>query len=101
MGKEGNVNFHTMGRHPSELKTEMKIFAKFLDYMGVCIIGDGNDESRKENLARLPYLRKWLRTPHATVMHLDNGTLQVNYIRSIKMFKLNFFCHYSTGRLPR
>jgi hypothetical protein len=65
-----------MKRHPSELKTKMKIFGQFLDFMGVCIKGDGNDKSQKENLAHLPYVHKWMRTNvDATVMHLDNGTI--------------------------
>ncbi len=57
-------------------------------------------------LFRLPFLRQWFQTSRAVVMHLVNGTLQVNYIRRIKMLQLTSFCrlfyyYYSTGRLPR
>ena len=30
-----------------------------------------------DNLARLPFLRTWFRTRSAIVLHLNNGTLQV------------------------
>ena len=31
-----------------------------------------------DNMARLPYLQTWFRTKSAIVLHLSNGTLQVN-----------------------
>ncbi|CAH8472729.1 unnamed protein product [Heterobilharzia americana] len=30
-------------------------------------------------MARLPFLRKWFRTRSAIVLHLSNGTLQINF----------------------
>lgn len=32
-----------------------------------------------DELARLPYLRMWFRTKSAIVLHLTNGTLQINF----------------------
>ena len=32
-----------------------------------------------DELARLPYLRTWFRTRSAIVLHLSNGTLQINF----------------------
>ncbi|XP_008842031.1 serine/threonine-protein kinase PLK1 isoform X2 [Nannospalax galili] len=43
---------------------------------GVNIIPQEGDE-----LARLPYLRTWLRTCSAIILHLSNGTVQINFFQ--------------------
>lgn len=32
-----------------------------------------------DQFSRLPYLRTWFRTRSAIVLHLSNGTLQINF----------------------
>lgn len=32
-----------------------------------------------DELARLPYLRTWFRTRSAIILHLSNGTVQINF----------------------
>lgn len=34
-----------------------------------------------DELARLPYLRTWFRTRSAIILHMSNGTLQVNFFQ--------------------
>lgn len=34
-----------------------------------------------DELARLPYLRAWFRTRSAIILHLSNGTVQINFFQ--------------------
>lgn len=34
-----------------------------------------------DELARLPYLRTWFRTRSAIILHLSNGTVQINFFQ--------------------
>lgn len=34
-----------------------------------------------DELTRLPYLRHWFRTKSAIVLHLSNGTVQINFFQ--------------------
>lgn len=41
-----------------------------------------------DELTRLPYLRHWFRTKSAIVLHLSNGTMQINFfqVRAVTRF---------------
>lgn len=43
-----------------------------------------------DELARLPFLRTWFRTRSAIVLHLSNGTVQINFfqVRTVHCKKL-------------
>lgn len=43
----------------------------------------GANMARREGdeLARLPYLSLWFRTKSAIVLHLSNGTVQINFFQ--------------------
>ena len=34
-----------------------------------------------DELARLPYLRTWFRTRSAIILHLSNGSVQINFFQ--------------------
>ncbi|CAJ0961566.1 unnamed protein product, partial [Mesorhabditis belari] len=62
-----------------EKKTTLLKF--FRDYMNQHLLKAGEKFAPKEGdeLARLPCLRSWFRTGSAIVLHLTNGTLQINF----------------------
>ena len=35
----------------------------------------------RDELSRIPALKTWFRTSRAVVMHLTNGTLQINFVK--------------------
>jgi hypothetical protein len=35
----------------------------------------------EDQLSRIPALKTWFRTSRAVVMHLSNGTLQINFFK--------------------
>jgi len=81
--RDGMEQYHTMERYPSHLEKKMKLLAYFRSYMQENLVKAGASIPSREGdeLIRLPFLRQWFRTSRAVVMHLTNGTLQVNYFR--------------------
>merc|ERR1711976_818216 len=50
--------------------------------MGHLLKAGANMEVREEDqLSRIPALKTWFRTSRAVVMHLSNGTLQINFFK--------------------
>ena len=43
--------------------------------------GANMELKERDELSRIPALKTWFRTSRAVVMHLSNGTLQVNYFK--------------------
>lgn len=81
--RDGIEQYHTMERYPAHLEKKMKLLAYFRSYMQENLVKAGASIPSREgdDLIRLPFLRQWFRTSRAVVMHLTNGTLQVNYFR--------------------
>jgi len=81
--RDGLEQYHTMDQYPSTLEKKMKLLAYFRSYMQENLIKAGASIPPREGdeLIRLPFLRQWFRTSRAVVMHLTNGTLQVNYFK--------------------
>lgn len=57
-----------------------------------------------DELARLPYLGHWFRTKSAIVLHLTNGTVQINFFQvpsssSLSLFLLVSLSLSSSARL--
>jgi len=81
--KDGTECYFTTTNPPSDEKMEKKItlLNYFRNYMNDHLLKAGATMAPKEGdeLARLPYLRTWFRTKSAIVLHLTNGTLQVNF----------------------
>lgn len=107
--RNGMAKYYTLDHYPDVLEKKMNLLAFFQSYLkGSVMKVEASHHSKEEKFEpkfglRLPFLRHWFRTPPALVMHLANGTLQVNHIRRFKMLHLTtYFCHYSTGLLfPR
>lgn len=55
----------------------------FRNYMSEHLLKAGANIARREGdeLARLPYLSLWFRTKSAIVLHLTNGTVQINFFQ--------------------
>ncbi|XP_057378391.1 serine/threonine-protein kinase PLK1-like [Daphnia carinata] len=81
--RDGVEKYHTLDCYPPPLEKKMKLLAYFRSYMQENLIKAGGSVPPREGdeLIRLPFLRQWFRTSRAVVMHLTNGTLQVNYFR--------------------
>lgn len=43
--------------------------------------GAGTKGAKEDESARLPFLKQWFRTKEAIVLHLTNGTLQINFFK--------------------
>ncbi|XP_046453987.1 serine/threonine-protein kinase PLK1-like [Daphnia pulex] len=81
--RDGIEKYHTLDCYPPQMEKKMKLLAYFRSYMQENLIKAGGSVLPREGdeLIRLPFLRQWFRTSRAVVMHLTNGTLQVNYFR--------------------
>jgi len=84
--KGGNEHYYTMNEFPAEnrdLGKKVKLLEYFRIYMKEHSLKAGaNIEVREEDqLSRIPALKTWFRTSKAMVMHLTNGTLQINFIK--------------------
>ncbi|KAF5404218.1 Serine/threonine-protein kinase PLK [Paragonimus heterotremus] len=78
---DGSENFYTMSEHPASLEKKIVLLNYFKAYMQENLLKAGENVSRREadDMARLPFIRRWFRTRSAIVLHLSNGTLQINF----------------------
>ena len=79
---EGGEHYFNLSSYPSYLEKKVKLLNYFMNYMKEHLLKAGANIEIKEGdeLSRIPSLKTWFRTSRAVVMHLTNGTLQVNYI---------------------
>lgn len=63
--------------------SQIKLLEYFQNYMSEHLLKAGANVTPREGdeLARLPYLLNWFRTRSAIVLHLSNGTVQVNFFQ--------------------
>ncbi|CAJ1054028.1 serine/threonine-protein kinase PLK1 [Xyrichtys novacula] len=68
---------------PSTLNKKITLLKYFRNYMSEHLLKAGANIARREGdeLARLPYLSLWFRTKSAIVLHLTNGTVQINFFQ--------------------
>lgn len=80
---DGTEYFHTLKGYPSQLEKKVTLLKYFLSYMNDHLLkaGAGAKTVREDESARLPFLKKWFRTKHAIILHLNNGTLQLNFFQ--------------------
>lgn len=85
--KDGSENYYTEENFPSTLEKKMKLLTYFRRYMNEHLVKAGGSIAPREcdSLSRIPYLHTWFRTPSAVVMHLTNGTLQINFLDHTKI----------------
>ncbi|CAP24901.1 Protein CBR-PLK-2 [Caenorhabditis briggsae] len=80
--------FNMQNQMPVTLKKKITLLQYFRSYMNDHLLkaGDRSSERAGDDLARLPTLRVWFRTKSAIVLHLSNGTVQINFFTDhIKM----------------
>ncbi|XP_072240829.1 serine/threonine-protein kinase PLK1 [Leuresthes tenuis] len=68
---------------PAALNKKITLLKYFRNYMSEHLLKAGANMARREGdeLARLPYLSLWFRTKSAIVLHLSNGTVQINFFQ--------------------
>lgn len=79
--KEGTESLHSLTRYPETLSKKVTLLKYFKNYMNDHLLKAGANINRREGeeMTRLPFLRTWFRTRSAIVLHLSNGTLQINF----------------------
>lgn len=62
---------------------QVTLLKYFRNYMSEHLLKAGANMARRDGdeLARLPYLSLWFRTKSAIVLHLSNGTVQINFFQ--------------------
>ncbi|XP_036025917.1 serine/threonine-protein kinase PLK1 [Onychomys torridus] len=81
--QDGMESYPTMSSHPDSLMKKITLLQHFRSYMNEHLQKAGANITPREGdeLARLPYLKKWLRTSHSILLYLSNGTIQINFFQ--------------------
>lgn len=79
--QDGAEHLYTISNYPKELTKKVTLLKYFRDYMNDHLLKAGENLNPREGdrMTRLPFLRSWSRTKSAIVLHLSNGTLQINF----------------------
>lgn len=79
--KSGEESYHTMEMFPSHLDKKMKLLSYFRRYMNEHLVKAGASVAPRDSdaLSRIPSMFQWFRTSNAVIMHLNNGSVQVNF----------------------
>jgi len=80
---EAQEHYYNMKVFPNTIEKKVKLLNYFMNYMKEHLLKAGaNMEIREgDELSRIPALKTWFRTSRAVVMHLTNGTLQINFFQ--------------------
>ncbi|XP_067390324.1 serine/threonine-protein kinase PLK1 [Emydura macquarii macquarii] len=81
--QNGTESYFTVRANPSTLTKKITLLKYFRNYMSEHLLKAGANITPREGdeLARLPYLRTWFRTRSAIILHLSNGTVQINFFQ--------------------
>ncbi|XP_034044771.1 serine/threonine-protein kinase PLK1 [Thalassophryne amazonica] len=81
--KTAAESYLSVRSYPSSLSKKITLLKYFRNYMSEHLLKAGANMARREGdeLARLPYLSLWFRTKSAIVLHLTNGTVQINFFQ--------------------
>ncbi|NXX96049.1 PLK1 kinase, partial [Centropus bengalensis] len=76
-------SYFTVRSYPSALNKKITLLKYFRNYMSEHLLKAGANITPREGdeLARLPYLCAWFRTRSAIILHLSNGTVQINFFK--------------------
>ncbi|XP_075292552.1 serine/threonine-protein kinase PLK1 [Opisthocomus hoazin] len=76
-------SYFTVRSYPSALNKKITLLKYFRNYMSEHLLKAGANITPREGdeLARLPYLCTWFRTRSAIILHLSNGTVQINFFQ--------------------
>uniref|UniRef100_A0A3P8ULK4 Serine/threonine-protein kinase PLK n=1 Tax=Cynoglossus semilaevis TaxID=244447 RepID=A0A3P8ULK4_CYNSE len=81
--KTAAESYLSVRNYPATLNKKITLLKYFRNYMSEHLLKAGANVARREGdeLARLPYLHLWFRTKSAIVLHLTNGTVQINFFQ--------------------
>ncbi|TRY64457.1 hypothetical protein DNTS_017140 [Danionella cerebrum] len=76
-------SYFSMRTYPSTLGKKITLLKYFRNYMSEHLLKAGANITPRDGdeLTRLPYLLHWFRTKSAIVLHLSNGTVQINFFQ--------------------
>ncbi|MCJ8747699.1 hypothetical protein PDJAM_G00156240 [Pangasius djambal] len=79
----GAESYLSVRSYPAALSKKITLLKYFRNYMSEHLLKAGANITPRDGdeLARLPYLRHWFRTKSAIVLHLSNGTVQINFFQ--------------------
>merc|ERR1711997_394098 len=80
---ESKEHYYSLKNYPNAIEKKVKLLNYFMNYMKEHLLKAGANMELKERdeLSRIPALKTWFRTSRAVVMHLTNGTLQINFFK--------------------
>ncbi|BFZ04092.1 hypothetical protein BsWGS_07131 [Bradybaena similaris] len=119
--RDGTEHYHTIKQFPEGLGKKVTLLKYFRNYMNEHLLKAGANMTPRDSdeMIRLPFLRTWFRTRNAIVLHLSNGTLQINFFqdhtkvivcplmaavtyidekREFRTYRLNFIEKYGCSR---
>ncbi|RUS69884.1 hypothetical protein EGW08_022352 [Elysia chlorotica] len=81
--RDGKEHYHTMRMFPEALSKKVTLLKYFRNYMNEHLLKTGANMTPRDSdeMIRLPFLRTWFRTRNAIILHLSNGTLQINFFQ--------------------
>ncbi|XP_076471497.1 serine/threonine-protein kinase PLK1-like isoform X2 [Babylonia areolata] len=81
--RDGQEHYHTLKVYPEALNKKVTLLKYFRNYMNEHLLKAGANMTPRDSdeMMRLPFLRTWFRTRSAIVLHLSNGTLQINFFQ--------------------
>ncbi|XP_067647347.1 serine/threonine-protein kinase polo [Eurosta solidaginis] len=85
--KDGKETYMTTTDYCKTLDKKMKLLTYFKRYMTEHLVkaGANNVNFESDQISRMPHLHSWFRTTCAVVMHLTNGSLQLNFSDHMKI----------------
>jgi polo-like kinase 1 len=79
--KEGSELHFTVNQFDESLAKKMRLLSLFQRYISsLTRTGASMPAQESDCLTRLPFLCNWIRYNRAIIMHLSNGTLQINFL---------------------
>ncbi|XP_077305442.1 serine/threonine-protein kinase PLK1 [Lithobates pipiens] len=81
--RNNSESYLNVRSYPSALTKKITLLKYFRNYMSEHLLKAGANITPREGdeLARLPFLRTWFRTRSAIILHLSNGTVQINFFQ--------------------
>ncbi|XP_062820340.1 serine/threonine-protein kinase PLK1 [Anolis carolinensis] len=81
--QNGSESYFNIRSYPESFNKKVTLLTYFSNYMSEHLLKAGANITPREGdeLARLPYLRTWFRTRSAIILHLSNGTVQINFFQ--------------------
>lgn len=85
--KDGKETYMTTTDYCKSLDKKMKLLSYFKRYMIEHLVkaGANNVNIESDQISRMPHLHSWFRTTCAVVMHLTNGSVQLNFSDHMKL----------------